>query len=143
MTNIKLSDALKNTIYNDAFKQFPRECCGFVIGYIQNSTLVCVDVKKANNIASNPYNYFEIEPQEIINLQKTYRNNKLSVLGHYHSHPNSLLGSRPSKKDVDSIYDNNLCWIIIGINKEEIECSAYIPILNTKNGYEFKKINII
>jgi [CysO sulfur-carrier protein]-S-L-cysteine hydrolase len=143
MTNIKLPYEIKNNIGNHALREYPKECCGFLIGYIKDNLMICVTIKKVNNIASNPYNFFEIDPQEIINTQKQYRNNKLSILGHYHSHPNSLLNSRPSKKDIDSIYDFNLCWVIVGINDNEVNYSAYIPKFTIRNTYNFKKINII
>ena len=60
MTNIKLSQKIKNNIYRHARKLYPKECCGFLIGYLINNTLVCEDIKICKNIADDPYNYFEI-----------------------------------------------------------------------------------
>jgi hypothetical protein len=54
-----------------------------------------------------------------------------------------MLNSKPSKKDIDSIHDSNLCWVIVGINNDSIEYSAYIPKLTKENNYDLKKINII
>ncbi|MBH88291.1 MAG: hypothetical protein CMJ12_03925 [Pelagibacterales bacterium] len=143
MININISKKVKNNIKQHALNEYPNECCGFIIGYIENNTMQCVDIKKSNNIANNPKNAFEIHPKDIINAIKKYRNTKLSVLGHYHSHPNSLLNSKPSKKDIDSIYDSNLCWVIIGINDKEIEYSAYMPKLLKNNTYDLEIIKII
>ena len=143
MINIQISKIIKNNIKDHALSEFPRECCGFMIGYNENNTLICLDIKKSNNIANNPKISFEIEPKDIINTQKQYRNTKLKILGHYHSHPNSLLNSRPSQKDIDSIYDSNLCWVIVGINDKKIEYSAYLPKLLKNNNYNLEKINII
>lgn len=143
MVSIKLSNQIKKNIYNHALKEYPKECCGFLIGYANNNLLICVDIKTTNNIAKNPQKFFEINPQDIINIQKKYRNTKLLVIGHYHSHPNMILNSKPSKKDIDSIHDSNLCWVIVGINNDGIEYSAYIPELTKENTYDLKKINII
>ena len=54
-----------------------------------------------------------------------------------------ILNSKPSKKDIDSIYDSNLCWVIVGINNNDIEYSAYMPKLTKENTYDLNKINII
>jgi len=143
MINIKLSKKIKNNIHHHAIKEYPKECCGFLIGHFQGDSLICENIKISKNIADDPYNFFEIDPKDIISMQKKYRNTKLSILGHYHSHPKNLLNSVPSQKDIDSIYDSNLCWVILGINDNEIEYSAYIPKFTKQNTYDLKKINII
>jgi len=140
--NIVLPNIIKKKIYNDVKKEYPKECCGLLIGKINNDILICKESVNTKNIAKNPYHFFEIDNQEIINIQKLYRKDKLSIIGHYHSHPNSELKSRPSKKDIECIFDMNLCWLIIGINGKAIELSAYFPIKSTENSYNLKEINI-
>ena len=68
MVSIKLSNQIKKNIYNHALKEYPKECCGFLIGYANNNLLICVDIKTTNNIAKNPQKFFEINPQDIINI---------------------------------------------------------------------------
>jgi len=65
----------------------------------------------------------------------------MSIIGHYHSHPDSPLGTQPSQIDISSILDANMCWIIVSINDKVIDFSAYMPILIKKN-YDLKKITI-
>ena len=139
---IVLSEKIKNNIYNFVKIEYPKECCGLLIGKKNNDILICKESINTKNIATNPYQFFEIDNQEIINTQKKYRKYNLSIIGHYHSHPNSTLKSKPSKKDIASIFDSNLCWLIIGINGKAIEISAYLPIKSKKKSYNFKEINI-
>jgi len=142
MINIKIPNFIQNNIFNHAVKEYPKECCGFLIGYSQNNSLICEDYLSTKNVAANPYKFFEIAPQEIINIQKLYRKKDLSIIGHYHSHPDSLLGSKPSKNDIASIYDTDLCWVIIGITNNSAKLSAYVPKINQQNNYHLKEINI-
>ena len=142
MNNIKIPNIIKNNIFNNAIKEHPKECCGLLIGYIEDNKFICKDSISTKNIAANPYLFFEIDPQEIINIQKLYRRKKMSIIGHYHSHPDSPLGSQPSQRDIRSIYDANMCWVIVGINDKVIDFSAYIPILKTKNNHDLIKISI-
>ena len=142
MNNIRIPNLIKSNIFNNAIKEHPKECCGLLIGHIEGNIFMCIDSISTKNIAANPYLFFEIDPQEIINTQKIYRKKQLSIIGHYHSHPDSPLGSQPSQRDIRSIYDANLCWVIVGINDKVIDFSAYIPILKTKNNYDLTKISI-
>ena len=141
MNNINIPNIIKNKIINNAKKNYPKECCGLLIGYIEDNKLICKVSISTKNIADNPYLFFEIDPQEIINIQKLYRKNKMSIIGHYHSHPDSPLGTQPSLRDIRSINDATMCWIIVGINDKVIDFSAYIPIL-IKKSYDLKKITI-
>ena len=141
MNNIKIPKIIKDEIINNAKKNYPKECCGLLIGYIEDNKLICTVSISTKNIAANPYLFFEIDPQEIINIQKLYRKNKMSIIGHYHSHPDSPLGTKPSQRDIGSIHDANMCWVIVGINDKVIDFSAYMPILIKKN-YDLKKITI-
>ena len=52
MINIQISKIIKNNIKDHALSEYPRECCGFMIGYNKNNTLICLDIKKSNNIAN-------------------------------------------------------------------------------------------
>ena len=142
MINIKIPNVIQTNIFNDAIREYPKECCGFLIGYAKANSLICEDSLSTINISANPYKFFEIDPQEIINIQKLYRKKKLKVIGHYHSHPDSPLGAKPSKKDIKSVYDINLCWVIVGINANITEFSAYIPKINKQNNYILKEITI-
>ena len=138
MISIKIPNIIQSNIFKHAVKEYPKECCGFLIGYRQNNSLICEDYLSTKNVAANPYNFFEIAPQEIINIQKLYRKKELSIIGHYHSHPDCLLGSKPSKNDIASIYDADLCWVIIGITDNSTKISAYVPKINQQNNYHLK-----
>ena len=142
MNSIKIPTVIKKNIFNNAIKEYPKECCGLLIGYIEANKLICIDSIGTKNIAVNPYLFFEIAPQEIINIQKLYRRKQLSIIGHYHSHPDSPLGAKPSPRDIISIYDSNLCWVIVSINDKVKEFSAYMPILKNDNSYDLTKITI-
>ena len=139
---IVLPNKIKKNIYNYVKKDYPKESCGLLIGSKKNNILICKEAINTINIAKNPYKFFEIDFKDIIKIQKQFRKNKLSIIGHYHSHPNSNLSSNPSKKDIESIYDRNLCWLIIGINADAIELSAYFPEKFSNNTYNLKRITI-
>ena len=139
---IFLPENIKNNIYKSVKTEYPKECCGILLGKVRKQVLICEKAINTKNIAPNPYQFFEIDNQELINIQKLYRKNNLSIIGHYHSHPNSILSSKPSKTDINSIFDKNLCWLIIGINGKSIELSAYFPVKYNNNSYNLKKINI-
>ena len=73
--NIILPNNIKNNIYNYVRKEYPKECCGILIGKKINDVLICKKSINTKNIASNPYKFFEIDNQKIIKIQKQYRKN--------------------------------------------------------------------
>ena len=103
---IVLPENIKNNIYKQVKKEYPKECCGILIGIRNKQVLICKKSINTKNIASNPYQFFEIDNQELLNIQKKYRKNNLSSIGHFHSLHNSILASTPSKKDSMLIHVN-------------------------------------
>ena len=83
-----------------------REICGLLLGRDQDVLEVCV----AENIADRPDKRFEIDPAILIGAHKAARNGGISVLGHYHSHPDGMC--EPSAYDADMALDEGALWLI-------------------------------
>jgi proteasome lid subunit RPN8/RPN11 len=74
----------------DGEKAYPNECCGVLIGEIDNAG---VKIAKHAQAISNAresgeqYNRFLITPEDMLRAEQTARAMKLDVIGFYHSHP--------------------------------------------------------
>jgi len=79
----------------------PNECCGFLLGHDQNGVRRIVSVVPAINerIPQQQHNRFSITPEAYMKADKAAREQKLELLGFYHSHPNAP--ARPSQYDLD------------------------------------------
>lgn len=79
-----------------ARRQPHRECCGILAG--QDGLITRAFPTK--NVAVDPVRNYEISPKEIVRLLGKFREQRLELLGIYHSHPNWLDTNEPSPKDI-------------------------------------------
>jgi proteasome lid subunit RPN8/RPN11 len=97
-----LSPELEKNIRTDGEAAYPNECCGVLIGEIDNAGVKIVRHTQAINNAredGEQYHRFLITPEDMLHSEQTARAMKLDVIGFYHSHPDHP--SAPSGYDKD------------------------------------------
>jgi proteasome lid subunit RPN8/RPN11 len=90
------------TIRSHAESTYPEECCGIILGYLDNQTKTVVEIIPTENawsveyinFASNDAEHSErsryaIAPQVMLQVQKAARDKSLNIIGIYHSHPDN------------------------------------------------------
>jgi proteasome lid subunit RPN8/RPN11 len=86
----------------DAQTVYPNECCGVLIGEINDSgvkTVKHVQTIRNSREDEEQYHRFLITPQDMLQVEQAARVMKLDVIGFYHSHPDHP--SAPSGYDKD------------------------------------------
>jgi proteasome lid subunit RPN8/RPN11 len=67
---------------------YPNECCGVLLGHMEEEGNAVIDVVPTQNTRSDSaHNRYQIAPQELIRIQQQARHRGLDVVGFYHSHP--------------------------------------------------------
>ena len=89
---------------------YPRECCGLLVGEGETSITV-TDVVPTENIAENPAQAFEIDPQAHFDLLRRVRGSARRVIGHFHSHPHGP--AHPSPRDLAMAHDPEAVWVLV------------------------------
>jgi proteasome lid subunit RPN8/RPN11 len=90
---IKIPENIKSVIYAESEKAYPNECCGILIGRIEennkNNIRLAVEVIPITNSREQEeqYHRFQIEPDDLMKAEFYSRKQGLEVLGFYHSHP--------------------------------------------------------
>jgi proteasome lid subunit RPN8/RPN11 len=77
-------------IISDAVSAFPDECCGFFYG-VENKagTRNITNILRVDNSKEgDKKRRYEISPQDYLRAEQYAEENKLELLGVYHSHPN-------------------------------------------------------
>lgn len=111
-------------------ENYPKEACGILAG---NGNEV-KKIYKMINIENSPVSYM-LDSKEQFRVMKEIRQENLSMLAIYHSHPTSM--PYPSAKDVElAFYD--VAYIIISLISEEPIAKGY----SIKSGC-IKEINIV
>jgi proteasome lid subunit RPN8/RPN11 len=99
---LKLFSELEKNIRADGETSYPNECCGILIGEVDNEGGKIVKHTQTINNAregGEQYHRFLITPEDMIHAEQTARSMKLDVIGFYHSHPDHP--SAPSGYDKD------------------------------------------
>ncbi|HWR15864.1 MAG TPA: M67 family metallopeptidase [Terriglobales bacterium] len=67
---------------------YPHECCGVLLGTITDGTnYVSAAVRCGNTRQDQPHDRYNIDPRELVKIQREGRERGLDIVGFYHSHP--------------------------------------------------------
>ncbi len=68
---------------------YPHECCGTMLGAIGGDGTITVTsiVRCGNTRTDSPKNRYNIDPRELMNIQRDALKAGVDIVGFYHSHP--------------------------------------------------------
>lgn len=122
-----------NEMLDHCREGYPKEACGILAG---NGNEV-KKIYKMINIENSPVSY-RLDPKEQFRVMKEIRQENLSMLAIYHSHPSSA--PYPSSKDVELAFYDDVVYIIISlISKEPTVKGYFIKSGSIKEVTLFKK----
>lgn len=114
-----LSNEQADILAQQARSGFPCEVCGLLVGKFPQVQQVI----PITNIASDPQNYFEMDPREFVRAMFTIEQQRLELLAIYHSHPRT--DPLPSSVDIQqSNYPDAAC-VIIGLKGSSAHLAAW------------------
>ena len=114
---ITLKRTIDSAIRNEGAQAYPTECCGFLLGELQNGDdrLITELLPITNNFAADEqFHRFLITPEDFLRAEKEARTRRLEILGFYHSHPDHP--SFPSQYDQDHALPF-YSYIIVSVQK--------------------------
>jgi len=137
---IKLSAELEKNIRTDGETAYPNECCGVLIGDIDNegiktarSTLTIDNAREDGE----QYHRFLITPEDMMKAEQTARSMKLDVIGFYHSHPDHP--SAPSGYDKDHALPF-YSYVIVSVDKGKAQILTSWELMDDRVDFIQEKI---
>lgn len=95
---LAVSASVAERIRAHGVETYPHECCGAILGTDDDSGRSAIElVPLENRRNDSPRNRFELTPDDVRRAEKTALENKLDLIGWYHSHPDAP--ARPSEFD--------------------------------------------
>jgi len=95
---IRLSSALDAEIRAHAARDYPFECCGALLGKVENGVKIVTTLRPMENVHEEGHERrFRIDSKTVFQLMREERAGGPAVLGFYHSHPDHP--ARPSAYD--------------------------------------------
>lgn len=86
---LKLSKAHFDELRRHGEETYPHECCGVLVGKVGDAGSKCVlaVVRCGNTRTDSPQNRYNIDPRDLIRIQRASRLAGQDIVGFYHSHP--------------------------------------------------------
>jgi len=126
---IVFSKSQLDTLRKHAKEKEPNESCAILFGTNENGRFQTKDVFLTNNIEQSPVN-FTISNDELIKAYEQAEQNKLDIIGIFHSHPDS--SPYPSPTDQKYMEINPVPWVIFSNVSDEFRGyileSGIIPV---------------
>lgn len=123
MTPMNIRQEILDQIIDQAAKEQPLECCGYLAGKGHTVTRAF----PMENLDRSPVHY-SFHPAEQFKVTKAARREKLEILAVYHSHPESP--AEPSAEDIRLAFDPAIRHVIISLEKPAPSVRAF----TIKNG---------
>lgn len=127
---LKLKKTDYEIILEHCVKGLPNEACGLIAGTVSGDVKTVTKVYLLTNVdASNEH--FSMDPKEQLAALKDARANGVSIIGNFHSHPESP--SRPSEEDKRLAYDSSMEYLILSLQDRENPVLKAFEIDKDKN----------
>jgi len=86
---LKIPHFVYDSLRRHGEETYPHECCGVLLGRFEDdgSRTVTRAVRAGNTRDDSPHNRYNIDPKELIRIQKEGRERGEDIVGFYHSHP--------------------------------------------------------
>jgi proteasome lid subunit RPN8/RPN11 len=96
---------------------YPHECCGILLGHIEDdATRVVTSTARASNTRiDSPHNRYNIDPKELVRIQREGRERGEDIIGFYHSHPDHP--ARWSPTDLAEAHWFGCSYVITSVEK--------------------------
>jgi len=96
---LSISKELAERIRAHGAETYPHECCGALLGRDDEAREILGLFPLINRRDDSPQNRFSVTAQDVLDAEKSARQQGLDVVGWYHSHPDHP--ARPSEYDRD------------------------------------------
>ena len=91
MRSVRLASALQRDIFDQMESSYPNEGGGFLLGKIVDGEVVIEDNIQVENVFAiqEQHHRYAMRPQDWMRLEDEAEARGLSLVGYYHSHPDS------------------------------------------------------
>lgn len=137
----KISEDLSERMQNQSSENYPEECCGVLIGTVQNNGLreIRYLYETQNLHTDNRTRRFLIDPDDFRRAEQFAKEKDSQIIGFYHSHPDH--------DPVPSDHDRELAWpwylyIIISVLQGKPSSVQGWMLRDDRSGYDRVQIEI-
>lgn len=138
---IRLKSADIEEIKQIAQKTYPHECCGVMVGSIENGVKTVTELIPAENQRTDsPANRYLITPDLLNELEKKLKGTDRAIVGFFHSHPD--VPARPSTYDQDHAWPW-YSYVIVSVNKGQAGEIHNWKLRDDRSAFDAEKMELL
>jgi proteasome lid subunit RPN8/RPN11 len=117
---------------------YPHECCGVMVGQGNGDARSVVETVRCGNTRDDsPHNRYNIDPRELVRIQRQSQERGLDIVGFYHSHPDHP--ARWSATDLEEAHWIGCSYVITSVEKGEAKVTnSFLLVGNTEEDKRFE-----
>ncbi len=138
---IRLKSADIEEIKQIAQKTYPHECCGVMVGSVENGVKTVTELIPAENQRTDsPANRYLITPDLLNELEKKLKGTDRAIVGFFHSHPD--VPARPSTYDQDHAWPW-YSYVIVSVNKGQAGEIHNWKLRDDRSAFDAEKMELL
>lgn len=138
---IRLKSADIEEIKEIAQKTYPHECCGVMVGSVENGVKTVTELVPAENQRTDsPANRYLITPDLLSELEKKLKDTDRAIVGFFHSHPD--VPARPSTYDQDHAWPW-YSYVIVSVNKGQAGEIHNWKLRDDRSAFDAEKMELL
>src|SRR5712692_5456226 len=95
---------------------YPYECCGVLLGTMNGEQRIVTSTARCGNTRNDsPHNRYNIDPRELVRIQREGRERGEDIVGFYHSHPDHP--ARWSPTDLEEAHWIGCSYVVTSVEK--------------------------
>jgi proteasome lid subunit RPN8/RPN11 len=114
---LKITRTCYDSLRRHGEETYPQECCGVLLGRMDdNGTRLVISAARCGNTRTDsPHNRYNIDPRELVRIQREGRERGEDIVGFYHSHPDHP--ARWSPTDLAEAHWLGCSYVITSVEK--------------------------
>jgi len=112
---------------------YPHECCGVLLGQMREDERVVISIVRAGNTRTDSaHNRYNIDPRELVRVQREGRERGEDIVGFYHSHPDHP--ARWSPTDLAEAHWFGCSYVITSVEKGKAAITNSFELMGSDEG---------
>lgn len=117
---LKIDRSHYDSLRKHGEETYPHECCGLLLGQMDGDIRTVTSVARCGNTRNDsPQNRYNIDPRELVRIQREGRERGEDIVGFYHSHPDHP--PRWSPTDLAEAHWFGCSYVITSVKKGKAE----------------------
>lgn len=138
---IRLKSADIEELKQIAQKTYPHECCGVMVGSVENGVKTVTELIPAENQRTDsPANRYLITPDLLNELEKKLKGTDRAIVGFFHSHPD--VPARPSTYDQDHAWPW-YSYLIVSVNRGQAGEIHNWKLRDDRSAFDAEKMELL